>query len=193
MLQIKRHGSTVFDKSVSGIGALVLDLSVLPLDGGEPAVVIDLNIGGGNHCCGGVAVYWYRSGQYVRTTAEIGCGANPPKRRQLDRRQAVEFTGCVFLGFFGQSPSQGWPPIRIWHFRHGRFAVVTRRYPSAVAADAQRAWRFGPEPGALAGWIADQYLLGDGRHSFVLVEPPQFRSQASRLSRHGFVPVCASA
>jgi len=32
------------------------------------------------------------------------------------------------------------------------------------------------------------YFLGDGRHSFVPLEPPQFRSHAWRLSRHSFVP-----
>jgi hypothetical protein len=43
---------------------------------------------------------------------------------------------------------------------------VTRTLPALVAANARRAWRRyrkpGPEAGVLAGWCADEYLLGRG-------------------------------
>jgi hypothetical protein len=75
--------------------------------------------------------------------------------------------GCVYA-----SCAEMWVPARIWAIKHERLVVVTRTVPTLVEADAHRAWHAYLRNrhdetrgiGVLAGWCADEFMLGRGPH-----------------------------
>ena len=68
--------------------------------------------------------------------------------------------------FFARFAHQGWRPIQIWSYRHGKLHDVTSRFPRLVRADAAKLWASylrDRKVGArwiLPAWMADQYRLG---------------------------------
>jgi hypothetical protein len=170
-LQIERRAVLRLDvpirSSVYGPHALALSIHDLDSDG-EPEVILDVYTGGA-HCCTQSRIYRYEPDRhrYRRTFHDWG-NVFPPYRiidpsrnghRELlsaDDRFAYVFT--AFAGSFF--------PVRIWRFDHGRLLDVTRMFPKIVANDAAKAWRSylslrHTDPrGALAAWLADEYLLG---------------------------------
>lgn len=82
-----------------------------------------------------------------------------------------------------------WHPPQVWQYAKGGFRDVTRSHPALVRQHARAAWRayrrdrpsevgvrYGG--GALAAWVADQRLLGNGRHA---------RATLDRLRRAGLL------
>jgi len=135
---------------------------------GSPAVVIDLYLGGA-HCCvqSFIALTGAKPTWIAHDWKNPGYHGEELGGRYYfvsgDNRFDYAFTAYAF----------SWAPAQVWAIRHERLVDVTRSVPSLVAADARRAWKtylgkWGRRDrefrgvGALAGWCADEYLLGRG-------------------------------
>jgi subtilisin-like proprotein convertase family protein len=173
-LEIDRAGIARLDAPVRRLRryyARPVRLLVRDLDAdGDPEVVLDVYTNGA-HCCTQSLIYRYERvrHRYTRTLHDWG-NAYPtyrivdadrdghPELRSVDDRFAYVFT--AFAGSFF--------PVRIWRFEHGRLLDVTRRFPAQVSANAGSLWKdylsFRRQHidvrGALAAWLADEYLLG---------------------------------
>ena len=141
---------------------------------GEPEVVYN-SYWGGAHCCFIAQVYRYDPGRGRYRTTSRNFGDLSYNLRDLERdgrvewmsadqRVAYAFASFAFSGF----------PIRIWHFRHGRFIDVTKQYPGRIRRDGHRHWRAyrrlrhrrdGEQRGVVAAWAGDRYLLGKRRQA----------------------------
>jgi hypothetical protein len=136
------------------------------LDGdGEPEVWVDIYAGGA-HCCDQMELFRLAGGayQHQEQVFELGYhlkdldGDGVPEFRTIDYGFTYVFT------FFARSPL----PVRVMRFKAGTFSIVTREFPALVRKDRdyyRRAYfkgirRHTPSLGALAGWTADEYLLG---------------------------------
>lgn len=175
-LRIQRRGQTRLDRDLGKravgegyTGSVVLSIRRLER-GSEPQVIVGV-WSGGNHCCWGSLVFGFRGGHY-RTIYHEGWG----KWRDLDHDRLFELVGQD-EAFFRFGPLAGeFGPVRIWSYRQGRFRNTTRKYPSAIKANARYAWndylqeRVGNYAGdvrrPLAVWLADQYLLGRGESAW---------------------------
>lgn len=186
-LTISRNGATVLDTDVpepcNGCGTMpagagggsAKSLRVADLDGnGEPEVLLDIYTGGA-HCCLDTWIYRFTGSSYTGTPAQWGDvgytlkdldGDGIPELRSFDDRFAY-----VFTAYAGT-----WFPPQIWQFRAGVLSNVTRRYPKIVSADARRALRTYRRSrksldmrAVVAGYVADQYLLGRGSRGWKLV------------------------
>src|SRR4051812_22051477 len=165
------HPYTCFPNIKYGVRAVV----VRDLDGdGEPEVVYS-SFWGGAHCCFIAQVYRFdpkrdRYRTVSRNFADLGYRLRDLEHDgrvewlSVDKRFAYAFTSFAGSGF----------PAQIWHFRHGRFVDVTRRYRARVRRDARRHWRAyvrvrhrrdGEQRGQIAAWAADEYLLGRRAHA----------------------------
>jgi hypothetical protein len=139
---------------------------VRDLDGdGEPEVWVDIWAGGA-HCCTQTELWRFENGayQHQEKVFELGYrlkdldGDGTPEFRTNDYRFAYAFT------FFAASPF----PVRVYRYRSGTFANVTAQFPALVRQDRdkyKRLYRKGirhhtASLGALAGWTADEYMLG---------------------------------
>jgi hypothetical protein len=90
---------------------------------------------------------------------------------ELDGRVEIESGDERFVCAYTSCASSVRPPL-IVAFDRGRFHDITRRYPQLIRSRASRAWSSyqemrrssigedGEQRGALAAWVADQYLLG---------------------------------
>jgi hypothetical protein len=155
---------------LSALGVGAKSLTIRDLDGDRGLDVIADFYTGGAHCCSVSLIYGYRAatnsfGRKIHTWGDPGYRLvdldhdGVPELRSADDRFAYAFT-C-----FACSPL----PIQIWHYRAGALVDVTRRYRSAVRADASSIWRLylrerrrsdGDVRGILAAYLADKYLLG---------------------------------
>jgi hypothetical protein len=120
-------------------------------------------------------IYRLTGSSYTGTPAQWGDvgyalkdldGDGIPELRSFDDRFAYEFT--AYAGT--------WFPPQIWQFRAGVLNNVTRKYPALVRADAKRALRtyrhhrgFVDLRAVVAGYVADEYLLGRGATGWKLV------------------------
>lgn len=146
-------------------------LLIRDLEGsGEPNVIVELYTGGA-HCCTIAQVLGYDPGTQTYRVAEHDFG-DPGARitsvagdgrlefETADDRFAYEFAPFAYSGL----------PLQVLAFRAGRFADVTRSFPSALAKDAAK-WlkafrserRLQLGNGAIAAWAADEELLGHDR------------------------------
>ncbi len=160
-------------------------LVIRDLDGGEPEVVYS-SYWGGAHCCFIAQVYRFDTsrGRYRARSRNFG---DPGYTfRDIERDGHVEWMSADdrFAYAFSSYAASGLP-LRIWHFRHGRFFDVTNRYPGRIRHDARRFWRSfwrhrhrrdGEQRGAIAAWAADEYRLGRRRHALRVLR---------REARHG--------
>jgi hypothetical protein len=140
---------------------------VQDLDGdGRPEVILDLYWGGA-HCCYLAQLFTDTAGAYhQRATQNFGDfgyrlkdldGDGLPEFVGSDFRFDYEFTAFAFSG----------SPIRVYDWHNGSFRQITRRFHSAIRADAamwmhryRRARRADEPQGVLAAWAADEYRLG---------------------------------
>lgn len=153
-------------------------LHVADLDGdGEPEVMFD-TFSGGAHCCITQRIYGYvpQTGSY-RRRASVAWGNNAYAVKDLDHDGAFELSGSddrfayAFASYAGS-----WFPPQVLAYRvpaaggSARLTDVTRRFPAVVRANAAEALKIirkvsRPDPafevqGVVAGYVADQYLLG---------------------------------
>jgi hypothetical protein len=176
-LTISRDGTQVFaaDPSFGDCAspycapageAMTDSVKAADLDGdGEPEVVLDLYTGGA-HCCFVSRFYRWDGTTYVPSDRNFG---DPSYRLEdldgdgvteivtADDRFAYAFTAFAFSLL----------PVRIYDLRAGAWQLVTKRFPDQVRADARANWRYFKkaarqnEPrGAIAAWVADQFMLG---------------------------------
>jgi len=162
---------------------------------GTPAVVVDLWLGGA-HCCEEtfMALLGSPPAWIVRDWGNPGYRGRRIGGRYYfvsgDDRFSYAFAAYAF----------SWFPPQIWTIRDERLVNVTKALPALVAANARRAWRrylgARSDPaqahglGALAGWCADEFLLGRGAHCEQVLQragPAGFVRKLNRdLERWGY-------
>jgi hypothetical protein len=88
--------------------------------------------------------------------------ADPDRDRRVEFVSADDRFAYAFASFAGSGF-----PLRIWTYAAGRLSETTRAYPTLIAKDAAKQWRWyrtrrahGEVRGLLAAWAADQCLLG---------------------------------
>jgi hypothetical protein len=164
-----------------GFGAHAGPVRVRDLDAdGEPEVLLDL-YSGGAHCCALTAFYRYdaNSTTYRRSVWDFHDSGyrlvdldadGRPEMASYDDRFAYVFAPFAF----------SLAPRQIWQWQAGDVLDVSRDFSDPVRTDARRAIaiyersrakgdRMGIR-GALAAWMADQYLLGRGPQSWQRLE-----------------------
>jgi len=205
-LKIARAGVTAFDEEVPAVcdyprGCLPMpaapetgdSLVVEDLDGdAEPEVLLDLYTGGA-HCCLYTFFYAYRpsAGTYVLSRhgwADSGYtlrdldADGKPEFHSYDARFAYRFTAYAFSVF----------PVQIWRYRDGHLTDVTRRFPRELRRDARTNKKLSSRTrdnadadirGVLAAYLADKYLLGQGRSGWRLVRRAVRRGEVHKLDR----------
>jgi hypothetical protein len=181
-LRIVRAGQTLVDRDLAiaglnypvapGGGGERRSVETLNIDrDGEPEVVVDVNSAGA-HCCSIAHVFDYapKTNTYAlfkHNFADPGYRLIDPERdgssefRSADYRFGYVFTAFGFSRF----------PIQVWRYRNGTFRTITRRYPRRIRSDARRQLReyrgfkrrHEDVRGAIAAYVADEYLLGQGK------------------------------
>jgi hypothetical protein len=185
-LQITRHGSVRLSAPIAALTGFSRPTGLVVRDLGtdrEPEVILDVYTGGA-HCCVHSLIYRYDRAQRryrfgVRDWGNVGFRIidldrnGQPEFRSADDRFAYAFTSYADSVF----------PLRIWHYDRGRFLDVTRSFPRLVLADARNAWRTylsarHTDPrGALAAWLADEYLLGQQEQGWRKVDAAYRRGE----------------
>jgi hypothetical protein len=156
-------------------------LHVADLDGdGEPEVVLD-TYSGGAHCCITARIYEYRAatGTYARAPS-VPFGNLGYRLQDLDGDGRPEFNGTddAFAYAFSSFASSAFPPLILRFTRDAatgrtRMRDVTRSFPAVIrkaAASLRKDIRGAKRShdgtyeaqGAIAAYVADQYLLGRG-------------------------------
>lgn len=138
----------------------------------EPEVIAEVLTSTG-HCCKVALVLRWDGRRYEQAVHNFGI---PDARlRDLGRNGRPEFVSAdgrfayAFDSFAGS-----WFPPQVWSYERGRFRDATRSHPGLIrdhARAAKRAFeRYADRSGAvnygggaLAAWVADQRLLGNGR------------------------------
>lgn len=187
-LQITRAGANLLSTDVpqacnhcgivptGALGPGAKSLQVRDLDGdGEPEVLLDL-YSGGAHCCTSTWIYRFTGTSYTGTPVEWGDfaynlkdldGDGIPELVTNDDRFAYAFTAYA----------EDWFPPRVMQYRAGKLSDVTRHFPALARVDAKRALKIYHSKnrrqldlrGVVAGYVADQYLLGHGSRGWKLV------------------------
>lgn len=203
-LQISRGGIVVSDLDVSDMCKdclLVPDsgrfsiLHVADLDhDGEPEVIFDTSSGGA-HCCTETRIYGYQAaaGTYRRTASQPWGNAGY-ELEDLAGDGRLELSGGddVFAYAFSSYAASVFPPKIVAYAvdrttGKARLTEVQRRFPKVVRKQAarllkeiRRARPAGDDTheiqGAIAAYVADEYLLGHGSAG---------RAQAARARRRG--------
>jgi hypothetical protein len=154
-------------------------MHVADLDGdGEPEVMFD-TFSGGAHCCVVQEVYGYQAatGTYAHTASEHW-GNSGYDVKDLDGNGSAELHGGddTFAGAFSSYAASAFPPKILAYGidpKTGKATLkdVTRSYPAVIRKQAAsllkvirkaKAERDHEIQGALAAYVADQYLLGKG-------------------------------
>ena len=144
--------------------------------GSRPSIVLDL-YSGGAHCC--EQSFIARIGSHPTWIAHDWKNPGYHGERIAGRYYFVSGDNRFDYAFTSYAFSR--PPAQVWSIRHGRLIDVTRSVPSLVRADARSAWRqylgrWGRRDrqirgvGVLAGWCADEYLLGLGANCQQVLE-----------------------
>jgi hypothetical protein len=169
-LTVDRAGQRLFDAPLSvccqpqetnGKAVHVRDL-----DGDdEPEVWVDIWAGGA-HCCTQMELLRLSGGAYQRQehVFELGYRLKDLDGDGIPEFKTVDYGFAYAFTFFAASPL----PVRVLSYRAGVFSNVTAKYPALVRKDLKRyrsLYRKGirhhvPSLGALAGWTADDYVLG---------------------------------
>jgi hypothetical protein len=144
-------------------------VKVADLDGdAEPEVVLDLYTAGA-HCCFASIIYRFNGSSFDRLEHSFADAGY--RLRDLDGDARPEFVSADtrfnyrFASFAGSAN-----PLRVFSLEHGALRDVTRGFAADIRKDAARWWRIfqgrkhsaNREPlGALAGWVGDEYLVGN--------------------------------
>jgi hypothetical protein len=183
-LQITRGGVVAFDQPIPDVvcdGCELLtgdrgNARVVDLDGdGEPEVLVNSRTGG-NECCITLGIYGFApaTGDYDKLVRTFGVAdANGLRDFNADGRLEVITDDPRFVGRFGSAAESWPPPVYLDYERRGgapALVDVTRRFPAQIRRDAALAKTMfttlkpgGASPrAALAGYVADEELLGRG-------------------------------
>ncbi|MCW3014666.1 MAG: hypothetical protein JWO02_1758 [Solirubrobacterales bacterium] len=191
-LKVSRAGTVVTDVSVADTckSCLLVEdaagnsadpytiLHVADLDAdGEPEVLFD-TYSGGAHCCITTRFFTYRpaTATYGRSPSQYwGNGGYEVEDLDGDGRLELSGDDDSFAYAFSSYAASAFPPKIIRYARDaaGRSTLtdVTRRFPTVIRADAapllKAIRKAKPDPtheiqGAIAAYVADQYLLGKG-------------------------------
>jgi hypothetical protein len=172
-LRIDRGGVTALDVDLArqcqlcnGVAAPDEALHVVDLDGdAEPEVLADLYTGGA-HCCATTLIWFFDGTRYARRVMSLGDqgyrrkdldGDGRPELITADDRFAYAFTAFAYSWF---------PPL-VYDWNDHALVDVTRKFPERIRADLAmirkllpRARREGDPRGLVAGYVADEFLLG---------------------------------
>lgn len=179
-VQITRAGATVFTTDLAkykdfwpGGTADNSSIEVRDLDAdAEPEVIVKLYSGGAN-CCTSALFYRYvpASNTYVPTRGDFGRYSYALKN--LNRKGPVEIlaTDVRFQGAFGLPTVATVSPLRIFVFKQGKLADVTRAFPGEVKKNLRilrkdyKAFvrQHANRKGILAAIAADQISLNDAK------------------------------
>jgi hypothetical protein len=189
-LQVSRAGTVVTDISVADAckdcmltedtaGNPYSIFHVVDLDAdGEPEVFFDA-YSGGAHCCTSTRFYTFRSATttYKRAPSYFW-GNTGYEVTDLDNDGTLELAGSddAFAYAFASYAASGYPPKIIRYTGNPKTGAsnltdVTRRFPAVIRKNAafylKDIRKAKPEPaheiqGAIAAYVADQYLLGKG-------------------------------
>ncbi len=183
-LEIRRgeqaYVMTISDDVEEGIDCRVDDLQVQDFDGdGEPEVSLT-TYSGGAHCCFFSLIYEYDAAEQRYDSMYHFWGNGGFGLRDLDQDGIAEFVSdddrfaYAFTSYAGSRY-----PIEIRQYRQGKLQNVTAEFPDVVYADAYRLWLdyqdlvanrpsgdngawAEVEQAALAAYLADKYILGQG-------------------------------
>jgi hypothetical protein len=165
---LRRPPQGGFNAQPAGYFSHRRSVSLSDLDGdGEPEVLVDLYWGGA-HCCWYTQVYRYLPAtQGYRANVHVwGNFSYVPADLDHDGKQELVTRDNRFSYAFGSFADSRWP-VRILTYRLGRLTVVTPRYVSEVARDANALWssamkkpRTVSNQGIVAAWAADEAMLG---------------------------------
>ncbi len=158
------------------LGSGAKSLHVRDLDGdGEPEVLVDF-YSGGAHCCTSTWIYRFTGSSYVGTPMDWGDFSYNLKDLNHDGRPEFLTSDDRFAYTF-TAYAEDWFPPRVFDYQAGKFTDVTRSYPSLARANAKQALKLYHSKhrnqldlrGVVAGYVADQYLLGHGSRGWKLV------------------------
>ncbi len=185
-LKIIRQGKAKFNQILGSVyyryGNLPQLFKVIDLDRDkEPEIVLRF-VGGDGSYKGGFYYLIYRYEPTKNTYTHITIVSFPDiEIKDLDRDGKAEFVGRNEKMYLGLCSACEPLTIQIQQYQKGRMIDVTRRFPRLIKADAFRLWqeaiKYAGEPyqneslkGALAGYLADKYLLGQGEEGWRIVK-----------------------
>jgi hypothetical protein len=178
-LQIARAGTTVLDSDLSkecqlcgSVGEPTNSaLHLVDLDGdGQSEVLVDLYTGGA-HCCA-TTLIWYledpATNSSARRVLSLGDQAYRLEDRDGDGNQEIVTADDRFAYEFAAFAFDWFPPL-VYDWKGQTLVDVTRDHPDLITTDLSRIRKALPglrrhyDPrGAVAGYVADLYLLGRG-------------------------------
>jgi hypothetical protein len=186
-LKIIRQGKTKFNQILGSVsyryGNLPQLFKVIDLDRDkEPEIVLRF-VGGDGSYKGGFYYLIYRYEPTKNTYTHITIESSGPdiEIKDLDKDGKAEFVGREQKMYLGLCTACEGLPLQIQQYQKGRMINVTRRFPRLIKADAFRLWqeaiKYAGEKyqneslkGALAGYLADKYLLGQGEEGWRIVK-----------------------
>lgn len=177
-LRVDRAGQTLLDTPlpVGGGVSSTLAFRLLDLDGDtEPEVLIDL-FPRGEGCCTYSLIYRYlpASGQYTYLQQPWGYGGYNLRDFNQDGVPEFESQDPRFGLQFASTYAEASAPIQIWQYRQGQMFDVTRQYPTLVANNSNKLLQDYEDRlsqgldvrSVLAAYLANQFLLGQGRQAW---------------------------
>lgn len=192
-LQIRRDGKTLLDAPVNreseyDIPLIALagpelneaqEFQVVDLDRDrEPEVIVNLFTGGA-HCCTYSLIYRYDADTQGYVSQRFDWQHSGYSLVDLDKDGVPEFQTVDnrFAYRFASFAASGMPAL-IYQYQAGELVDVTRRFPKVIYSNATQMWSFfedarkgdGEMKGALAAYVADKCLLGQGRDGWQRVQ-----------------------
>lgn len=184
-LEIMRGGRTVLREKVQlGDGELIASVSgpeIRDLDAdGEPEILLNV-MSRGAYCCAHSSIYRFepQRSAYSHLLREWSNYRNMPSVEDLNGDGAPEFVNAneEYSSNFCPFACSGAAPVRIWQYRAGRLSDVTRRHRARIRQDADhwlkifnaRGEDFHQSPVALAAYLADKHMLGEGAEGWRVV------------------------
>jgi hypothetical protein len=173
--------SLVASSSSSSPGAPNEPLCVADFGGSHPETAVLIGFFSMRaHCCTSVDAYVVTSAgvRLPPVQQEIG---NPGVDLRALRGHAVMVTADNSFAYAFTAYAFSGMPVRALELRGALFADTTKDYPALVAADAGVWWKYfeqaqapnSQDPthgtGALAPWVADECLLGNGHRAWATV------------------------
>jgi hypothetical protein len=142
-------------------------------DGAVPVALLALTTGGA-HCCSTVRAVPSDGGAAV----DHDFGNYSPWLRQTASGPLLVSADNAFAYQFGSFAGSG-PPIQLFAWTGTALIDVTREHPDLVAQDAQNYLALYNDPtqpeklGSLAGWVADECLIGKSSTAWAFVDEQQ--------------------